>query len=146
MDEALTYSQQYDLMTEADYPYTAQDGSCTYAGKGTGAGYCNSSKTDITPKDKSAFKASIQSGPTSIAIEADQSAFQSYSGGILDSGCGDQLDHGVLAVGYGTDSASGEEYAIVKNSWGAGWGDNGYLKISLDNDSCGIMNQPVRPI
>jgi cathepsin L len=144
MDEALTYTQTYDLMTEADYPYTAQDGTCSYKGAGTGAGYNNASKTDIKPKDKTAFKASIAQGPTSIAIEADQMAFQFYSGGILDSGCGDQLDHGVLAVGYGTES--GEEYAIVKNSWGNTWGDAGYLKISLDNDSCGLMNQPVRPI
>jgi cathepsin L len=145
MDEALTYTQSNDLMTEADYPYTAQNGSCTYAGAGTGAGYKNASKKDISPKNKSAFKASIATGPTSIAIEADQMAFQFYNGGILDSGCGDQLDHGVLAVGFGSDAYTGEQYAIVKNSWGATWGDKGCLKISLDNDSCGLMNQPVRP-
>ena len=144
MDEALTYSQTYDLMTESDYPYTAQDGSCQYAGAGTGAGYTNSRKVDITPRSKHAFKASIAQGPTSIAIEADQMAFQFYDGGVLDSGCGDQLDHGVLAVGYGVQN--GEEYALVKNSWGPRWGDSGYVKISLDNDSCGCMNQPVRPI
>jgi len=143
MDEALTYTQTYDLMTEADYPYTAQDGSCRYKGAGTGAGYNNASKVDISPKNKSAFKASIAAGPTSIAIEADQMAFQFYNGGVLDSGCGEQLDHGVLAVGYGKEA--GKEYAIVKNSWGPSWGDNGYVKISLDNDSCGLMNQPVRP-
>jgi cathepsin L len=143
MDEALTYTQTFDLMTEADYPYTAQNGNCAYKGAGTGAGYNNVSKTDISPKNKSAFKASIASGPTSIAIEADQMAFQFYNGGVLDSGCGDQLDHGVLAVGYGKTAT--EEYAIVKNSWGASWGDAGFLKISLDNDSCGLMNQPVRP-
>ena len=94
----------------------------------------------------SAFQASIASGPTSIAIEADQMAFQFYAGGVLDSGCGDQLDHGVLAVGFGADATTGENYAIVKNSWGNTWGTKGFLKISLDNDSCGLMNQPVRPI
>jgi C1A family cysteine protease len=145
MDEALTYTQTYDLMTEADYPYTAQDGTCAYKGAGTGAKYTNKSKSDISPKNKSAFKASIAKGPTSIAIEADQMAFQFYNGGVLDSGCGDQLDHGVLAVGYGKDASTGEEYAIVKNSWGPTWGDAGFIKVSLDNDSCGIMNQPVRP-
>jgi C1A family cysteine protease len=145
MDEALTYSQTYDLMTEADYPYTAQNGACSYKGAGTGAGYTNASKSDIQPKSKSAFKASIATGPTSIAIEADQMAFQFYNGGVLDSGCGEQLDHGVLAVGFGTDAATKEQFAIVKNSWGATWGDAGFLKISLDNDSCGLMNSPVRP-
>jgi len=144
MDEALTYSQTYDLMTEADYPYTAQDGTCSYKGAGTGAGYNNASKKDISPKNKEAFKASIAQGPTSIAIEADQMAFQFYNGGVLDSGCGEQLDHGVLAVGYGATS-SGEQYAIVKNSWGPTWGSSGFIHISMDNDSCGLMNQPVRP-
>jgi len=142
MDEGLTYTQTYDLMTEADYPYTAQDGSCTYPGAGHGAGYTNKSKSDIAA-NKTAFKASVATGPTSIAIEADQMAFQFYSGGILDSGCGQQLDHGVLAVGYGVEN--GTTYAIVKNSWGGSWGENGYIKISLDNNSCGILNQPVRP-
>lgn len=143
MDEALTYTQSYDLATEADYPYTAQDGACQ-ASSIAGAGYKNASKVDISPRNKTAFKHSIAQGPTSIAIEADQMAFQFYNGGILDSGCGQQLDHGVLAVGYG--HANGEDYAIVKNSWNSSWGDNGYIKISLDNDSCGLLNQPVRPM
>lgn len=131
MDEALTYTQTYDLALEADYPYTAQDGTCQ-ASSIAGAGYKNVQKTDITPKNKKAFKYSIAQGPTSIAIEADQFAFQFYSGGILDSGCGDRLDHGVLAVGYGSEN--GEDYAIVKNSWNTRWGDHGYIKISLDTD------------
>jgi len=101
MDEALTYTQTYDLALEADYPYTAQNGSCQ-ATTIAGAGYKNSSKADISPKNKAAFKHSLTSGPTSIAIEADQMAFQFYSGGVLDSGCGQALDHGVLAVGFGS--------------------------------------------
>ena len=83
MDEALTYTQTYDLMTESDYPYTAQDGSCQYAGTGTGAGYTNSRKVDIRPRSKSAFKDSVAQGPTSVAIAADEVAFQFYRSGIL---------------------------------------------------------------
>jgi len=141
MDEGLTYTQKNDLALEADYPYTAQNGYCQ-AGTIKGAGYKNASKVDIK-KGKTPFQYSVSQGPTSIAIEADQSAFQFYSGGVLDSGCGDALDHGVLCVGYGVEK--GENYALVKNSWGPTWGTAGYLKVSLDNDSCGIMNQPVRP-
>eukprot|EP00997_Jenningsia_sp_PLL12_P004301 NODE_1862_length_1047_cov_187.941884_g1513_i0.p1 GENE.NODE_1862_length_1047_cov_187.941884_g1513_i0~~NODE_1862_length_1047_cov_187.941884_g1513_i0.p1 ORF type:complete len:335 (+),score=92.08 NODE_1862_length_1047_cov_187.941884_g1513_i0:46-1005(+) len=144
MVEALKYTQTNDLMTEADYPYTAQNGSCAYKGAGTGAGYTNDSESRIAPKSKSAFKASIARGPTSIAIEADQMAFQFYNGGVLDSGCGDQLDHGVLAVGYSV--INGEHAAIVKNSWGPTWGAHGFVHVSMDNDSCGLMNQPVRPM
>lgn len=144
MDEALTYSQKYDLMTEADYPYTAQNGSCQYAGAGSGAGYNNKKKVDVASQNKSAFKASIAQGPTSIAIEADQMAFQFYNGGVLSQGCGQQLDHGVLAVGYGNDGT--QDYAIVKNSWGPTWGDAGYIKLSITANACGLTNQPVRPI
>jgi len=142
MDEALTYTQHKDLALEADYPYTAMNGSCQ-ATSIKGAGYKNSKKVDIQ-KGETPFKYSIAQGPTSIAIEADQMAFQFYNGGVLDSGCGDALDHGVLAVGYGV--MKGENYALVKNSWGPTWGEAGFLKISMDNDSCGLMNQPVRPI
>ena len=61
--------------------------------------------------------------PVSVAIEADQKAFQLYMGGVFsDETCGIELDHGVLVVGYGVDAEEGEYY-IVKNSWGPEWGD-----------------------
>merc|ERR1712080_468658 len=62
------------------------------------------------------LKSALNSNPVSIAIEADQSAFQNYQSGILSSGRGTNLDHGVLAAGYGTEG--GQEYWLVKNSWG----------------------------
>jgi len=83
----------------------------------------------------------LNGNPVSVAVEADQSAFQGYSGGIVTSGCGTNLDHGVLAVGY--DSSEG--YFKVKNSWGSSWGDNGYLKISTSGNVCGIKSQPSFP-
>lgn len=72
--------------------------------------------------------------------------FQFYSGGILNSkSCGTNLDHGVLAVGYGKQGT--QEYYIVKNSWGPGWGDNGYIKIAaVDGEGiCGIQMDAVYP-
>jgi len=65
--------------------------------------------------------------------------------------CHSQLDHGVLAVGYGiyTDDGSNTPYYIVKNSWGGAWGDHGYLKVEMNvnggESACGIELQPVWP-
>ena len=60
-----------------------------------------------------------------------------YNGGVLDStACGTSLDHGVLAVGY--DASASEPYYKVKNSWGADWGEDGYVRIAMNGDGAGI--------
>lgn len=66
-----------------------------------------------------------------------------YQGGILDSDkCGTMVDHGVLAVGYGTDPTLKMEYFILRNSWGSSWGDKGYIRLAA-KDGAGVcgMNQ-----
>ena len=71
----------------------------------------------MTSGDEDALRSAVAKQPVSVAIEADKSAFQLYKGGVLDNaGCGTQLDHGVLVVGYGTEN--GVDYWKVKNSWG----------------------------
>ena len=84
--------------------------------------------------------------PVSIAIQANQLAFQSYSSGVLTGRCGQNLDHGVLAVGYGTDASTGLDYWKVKNSWGTTWGEGGYILIERSNaDLCGVLDAPSYP-
>merc|ERR1712218_490730 len=98
---------------------------------------------DVPSKNKAQLMKFLEDGPVSVAIEADKSVFQSYRHGVITSRlCGKKLDHGVLAVGYGTED--GEEYFLVKNSWGASWGEKGYVKIGT-NDVCGILDQPSQP-
>ena len=70
--------------------------------------------------------------------------FQFYSKGVFNSNsCGTNLDHGVAAVGYGTDA--GKPYFIVRNSWGAWWGESGYIRIAIVDGTgiCGIQMEPV---
>ena len=97
------------------------------------------SYSDVTSKSPDQLKAALNKGPVSVAIEADKAVFQQYTGGIISgSDCGTSLDHGVLAVGYGSEN--GQEYFIVKNSWGSNWGDNGFVKLAIENGAgvCGI--------
>ena len=130
---------------ESSYTYTAKTGTChssDYTGLYNGTG-----STSITANSSSGLMASIATGPTSVAIEADKAVFQTYTSGILNStACGTSLDHGVLAVGYGTDA--GQAYYLVKNSWNTTWGDEGYIKIANNGDGagiCGIQMAAVRP-
>ena len=89
--------------------------------------------------------------PVSVAIQANQQSFQLYKKGIYsDPDCGDDLDHGVLVVGYGYDNDYDMEYWIVKNSWGTQWGDNGYLRMAKGIEDpegqCGIAMDASYPV
>jgi len=142
MDQAFEWIiQNGGITTEAQYPYTAMDGTCnttvTEAVKITGY-------TDVTSGDETALAAAVALGPVSVAIEADQSCFQFYTSGVLvDPSCGTALDHGVLAVGYGTQA--GQDYWIVKNSWGTSWGMSGYVLIARGTNECGIATENSYP-
>lgn len=92
----------------------------------------------------------IQKGPVSIAVAANSSIFMFYKGGILNStSCGTGLNHAVLLVGYGTD-ANGQQYWLVKNSWGTGWGESGYIRIAKSSTNgagiCGLLQWSSYPV
>lgn len=142
MGTAMDYTADHPLALESEYPYKAVDGKCKQV-KGSSS---NKGHSNVKVDSSADLKAAIAQGPVSVAIEADTLVFQFYSGGILNStGCGTELDHGVLAVGYGKEN--GKEYYIVKNSWGSSWGENGYLRIAIVEGKgiCGIQMEPVFP-
>ena len=149
MDNAFSWTKTNGgLCTEAGYPYTSgttgQKGSCTTTcTKNTAV--APKSFTDIAKNSDSALMTALAQQPVSIAIQANQPAFQSYKSGVLTGTCGSNLDHGVLAVGYGTWT-DGTDYYKVKNSWGTGWGMSGYILIQRGNPQrcgeCGILCGP----
>jgi len=119
---------------------TCHDSSCKKAERSP-TGY-----VDVQANSDSAMMSALNDRPVAIAIEADQAAFQLYKSGVFSAACGTNLDHGVLAVGYGTDAASGLDYYIVKNSWGESWGDQGYILlqrgVSQPEGQCGMLSGP----
>ena len=150
MDNAFQYAIDNGMCVESDYPYTASAGS-----SGSCQSTCDPEVTvkdcaDVPANNQLALKEAVSFGPVSIAIEADQRIFQSYSSGVITSStCGTELDHGVLIVGYGTEN--GVDYWLVKNSWSTTWGDEGYVKIERSDSTndigiCGIAAQPSFPI
>jgi C1A family cysteine protease len=148
MDNAFDWAKKWGgVCTEADYPYTSgttkERGTCnTKCSKD--AKVAPKSHTDVQKNSDSALMSALAQQPVSVAIEADQSAFQLYKSGVFTAPCGTNLDHGVLAVGYGTQN--GQDYYKVKNSWGTSWGEDGYILlargVSQKEGQCGILSGP----
>lgn len=143
MDDAFEFYENTNIASEDSYPYTASD-----------KGNCKTSFSVAIPKggingfkdvkdEEDLLDAVTNVGPISVAIEADQNSFQLYNSGVVTGECGTNLDHGVLAVGFGT--LNGTDYWKVKNSWGPSWGMKGYVLIERGNNKCGIASQPSYP-
>ncbi|XP_064393793.1 digestive cysteine proteinase 2-like [Halichondria panicea] len=131
--------------TKASYPYTAQEGVCHFNQSHVGAninGYVN-----ITSKDENALQQAVATiGLITATINGSRLSFQLYHSGVYyEPDCSDLgLDRSVLVVGYGSEK--GQDYWLVKNSWGTHWGEEGYIKMARNRDNnCGIATQPRYP-
>jgi cathepsin L len=151
MDQAFEFIiSNGGLCTESAYPYTATGPNTCQTTCTTAPHTSLSSYTDVTTNSMTALATAVAQQPVSIAIEADQSGFQFYSSGVFSGACGTNLDHGVLATGYGTSNS--QQYWIVKNSWGASWGASGYIWLLKDTTTnggagqCGIYMAASYPI
>ncbi|XP_067890076.1 dipeptidyl peptidase 1 [Heterodontus francisci] len=141
------YAQDFGLVEEHCFPYIGQDTPCTikkscyryytseYYYVGGFYGACNEAVMKLEL---------VKNGPVSVAFEV-YADFMYYHGGIYQhTGLRDPFNpfeltnHAVLLVGYGIDPQTKENYWIVKNSWGAEWGENGYFRILRGSDECAI--------
>jgi len=125
-------AQKGGLCAQSAYPYTARDGSCKQC----------SPIAKISSSQGGRGEPSLQSAldkvPVSIAVDA-SGGFQSYKSGVFSGPCGTQLNHAILAVGYTS------QYWIVKNSWGTGWGSQGYIFMARGKNLCGMTNDMCWP-
>merc|ERR1711981_48156 len=132
---AFNYYEKHFAEIESVYPYTSGAGDdstdCLYDDASV-TSVDVSTYTKVHKNSPSQMKAALNLQPLAVSIEADKMVFQTYTSGVLDSTeCGTNIDHAVLAVGYGTDEASGLEYWLVKNSWDTTCGDQGYIKLAV---------------
>lgn len=138
---AYDYVMKHGLCSSKDYPFTSASGDCK-------EDQCTPAVTikgyEYVPQnDGIALKAAVANAPVSALVEADSPMFQMYQSGVFDSAeCGTALNHAMVIVGYTAD------YWILKNSWGANWGEKGYMRIKFTPEGagiCGINTQAIYP-
>jgi C1A family cysteine protease len=149
MDYVFNYvAGVHGICSEADYPYKGvvqKCKNCTVVPHTDELTGWEAVKTD----DEEALLEASAEGVISVAIQA-TSSFQSYKKGVYTGPCGTNLNHGVTLVGYGTDEKSSKTFWKVKNSWGPGWGESGYIRMArgmtAPHGICGIATCASYPV
>ncbi|XP_015742039.1 cathepsin L1-like isoform X2 [Coturnix japonica] len=138
------------MNSERVYPYQAKDTSSCRYNPGDRAANC-STVWLVAPGSEAALEQAVAAvGPVSVAVDASSFFFHFYKSGIFSSMfCSQKVNHGMLAVGYGTSQEGGKNtsYWILKNSWSEVWGEQGYIRLLKGaNNHCGVASQASFPL
>ncbi|KAL7607704.1 vignain [Lactuca sativa] len=149
MEDAYEYIKETGgVTTEQIYPYFARNGLCDISKRNSPVVKIDGFE-NVPKNDETALLKAVANQPVSIAIDAGGLNFQFYSEGVFNGICGTELNHGVAIVGYGT-TQEGTNYWIVRNSWGSGWGEQGYIRMlrgfSEPEGLCGLAMECSYPI
>lgn len=151
MQNVYTYSWSLNgLLNETQYPYKANNGTCLANAASKPRFAATAGFVSIQNNMINIQAALVNQGPLAIGINAGLATFTTYSTGVYsDLNCNPNIqNHAVLLIGYGTDIVNGVSvpYWLIKNSWGVGWGINGFAKILRTNGNlCGIMSNVMYP-
>nr|6YCC_A Chain A, Ananain [Ananas comosus]6YCC_B Chain B, Ananain [Ananas comosus]6YCD_A Chain A, Ananain [Ananas comosus]6YCD_B Chain B, Ananain [Ananas comosus] len=133
------------VASAAIYPYKAAKGTCKTNGVPNSAYITR--YTYVQRNNERNMMYAVSNQPIAAALDASGN-FQHYKRGVFTGPCGTRLNHAIVIIGYGQDS-SGKKFWIVRNSWGAGWGEGGYIRLARDVSSsfglCGIAMDPLYP-
>ncbi|KAI3440004.1 uncharacterized protein J3R85_004155 [Psidium guajava] len=148
MDSAFEFiKSKGGLTTEENYPYLGNQQTCNSA-KTVKHAASITGHQDVPANNEKALLQAVANQPVSVAIESAGFEFQFYSSGVFAGSCGTSTNHAVTAVGYGKTTA-GTKYWLLKNSWGTGWGESGYMRIQRDVSSktglCGLATSASYP-
>ncbi|GBG25370.1 Cysteine proteinase [Hondaea fermentalgiana] len=155
---SLLYMAQHAIASGVDYPYSFQGKSSCQLGSeisGVVNGFDRTPFADgggvaFIAQDEESLKAAVAAQPVAVAVHAYSDDFKHYASGVLDSvQCTDTVDHAMLLIGYGA-TEDGKDYWLLKQQWGEGWGDGGYIRIARGTGAslgmCGILSQANIPL
>lgn len=148
------------MSTEFSYPYKAKDGNCTFVppshssapfeprSMGVGA-LVPGGSVNVTKGDELSLKTFLATkGPVSVAFQVAKD-FRFYKSGVYSSTvCKNgpmDVNHAVLAVGYGFEAVSQKPYWLIKNSWDYTFGEEGYFRIEAFKNMCGVADCMAYP-